>query len=215
MAYCFKQGAGVVPPPPLKHSREASYRDMRGLLPPRDDYPSRKAVFEVQTADVGPVYMSVERTPFRNAERCAVIVDSRKFLELWRRDPYLTHAEVSNGNPDTWVQDYKYPEAEHGFSHGFANPVPLAEVVCQTHVQRDAIWKRRYLFFRECVGVQESRFAYVAFSNGITRTIWLLVHGAEYFPVECDASGAEALARAAGYDGPEYQTVGTLTSRST
>jgi hypothetical protein len=187
---------------------------MRGLLPPQDDSWSRKAVFEVQTADVGPVYMSVERTPFRNAERCVVIVDSCRFLDLWRRDPHLIHADVRGGSPDTWVQGYKYPEAERGFSHGVGNPVPLAEVTCQTHIQRDAIWKRRYLFFRECVGVQESRFDYVAFINGITRTIWLLVHGAECFPVECDASGAEALARAAGYDGPEYQTVETLTSRS-
>jgi hypothetical protein len=187
---------------------------MRGLLPPRDDDWSKKAVFEVLTADVRPVYMSVQRTPFRNAERCVVIVDSRKFLELWRRDPYLTHAEVSGGNPDTWVQNYKYPAAERGFSYGLANPVPLAEVVCQTHVQRDAMWKRRYPFFRVCIGVKESRFDYVAFINGITRTIWLLVHGTKYFPVECDVSGAEALARAAGYDGPEYQTVEALTSRS-
>lgn len=36
---------------------------MHGLLPPQDDYWSGKVVFEVQTADVGPVYMSVQRTP--------------------------------------------------------------------------------------------------------------------------------------------------------
>jgi hypothetical protein len=187
---------------------------MRGLLPPQDDDWSSKAVFEVQTADVGPVYMSVERTAFCNEERCVVIVDSYKFLELWRRGPYQLHAEVRGGNPDTWVQDYKYPRAEKGFSYGLTNPVPLAKIVCQTHIQRDAIWKRRYLFFRVSVGVQESQFDYVAFTDGITRTIWLLVHGAKYFPVECRVSGAEALARAAGYDGPEYQTVETLTSRS-
>lgn len=143
----------------------------------REEYGTKKAIFEVETADRGSVYMSVERTPFMNHDRCVVIVNSEQFLDLWKCEPFSIHKEISHGNPKTWRKDRRFPEAEEGFSLGVQNPVPVAEIICQTY---------------------EDKGEYAAFTNGITRAIWLLTHGAKRFPVECRLEGAAILAKATG-----------------
>ena len=73
--------------------------------------------------------------------------------------------------------------------HGAKNPVPLAKVY----------------------GSGSEAAPAVDFTDGITRTLWLLVNGAPAFPVECRRQKAEALSCAAGVDWAQWLTVQDLT----
>jgi hypothetical protein len=132
-----------------------------------------------------------------------VIVDARRFLKLWRADPYKEHEEIAQGNPQTWRGDYKFKYAVKGFSYGFKNPVPLAWVAYSEIILLSVTYK--FLRF----GRQEHRehVRYVSFINGITRTIWLLSHGARAFPVECRMPDARVLHRKAAVKGTRLFTV--------
>ena len=136
-----------------------------------------KAVFRVQLEQSHYVYMSLDGSR-RDVDRAIVFADSQKLLDLWRKEPFAVHTESSYGTPATWRQEAKFPTADRGFSFGYTNPVPLAKVKCDVH----------------------ESVSYVAFGDGITRTCWLLAHGARCIPIECDySSGAERLASLAGY----------------
>jgi len=166
-------------------------------------YGTRMAIFSVSLADREPVFMSVAETPYENEHRGVVIVDARKFLKLWRADPYQTHQEITQGNPRTWRQDDRFPAAAEGFSYGFTNPVPLAWV-SYAEVKLLSV---SYKFLR--FGRKEHRrhVRYLSFINGITRTIWLLAHGCEAFPVECRLPEARNLHRSASVAGTRVFTV--------
>jgi hypothetical protein len=164
---------------------------------------TRMAIFSVSLADREPVFMSVAETPYENENRGVVIVDAKKFLKLWRADPYKHHQDIARGNPHTWRQDRKFKEAAEGFSKGFTNPVPLAWV----SYAEVKILSVSYKFLR--FGRKEHRrhVRYLSFINGITRTIWLLSHGCEAFPVECRMPEARNLHRAASIAGTRVFTV--------
>ena len=173
------------------------------LITIEERYGAKTAIFSVPLADREPVFMCVVETPYENEHRGVVIVDARKFLRLWRAQPDGLHREIAQGNPDTWRQDRKFTSAAEGFSSGLANPVPLAQVgyaeVKQTSVSHTFLW-----FGRQ---EQTRQARYVSFINGITRTIWLLSHGCEAFPVECRMSSALNLHRAASVAGTQVFTV--------
>jgi len=50
----------------------------------------------------------------------------------------------------------------------------------------------------------------VAFTNGMTRTIWLLTYGATRFPMMCDTDEAELLQLLAGFPDGKPQTIKML-----
>jgi hypothetical protein len=161
------------------------------------------AIFSVSLADREPVFMSVDETPYENENRSVVLVDARKFLKLWRTDPYKTHQDIARGNPRTWRQDRKFKDAAEGFSYGFENPVPLPEV----EYAEVKILSVSYKFLRFGRKEHIRQVRYVSFINGITRTIWLLSHGCRAFPVECRMSSARKLHRAASVAGTRVFTV--------
>lgn len=68
--------------------------------------------------------------------------------------------------------DYKYKDAIRGFSHGKENPVPLADV-----------------------SVYDNR---IRFTNGVTRTFWLIVNECGCFPIKTDKHSYQALVDLAG-----------------
>ena len=161
------------------------------------------AIFSVSLADRKPVFMCVAQTPYENEHRGVVIVDARKFLKLWRADPYKHHQEIATGNPQTWRQDRKFTVAAEGFSEGFANPVPLPEVE-YTEGKQTSVAYKLLRFGRH----EQTRYVrYVSFINGITRTIWLLSHGCKAFLVECPMSCALKFHRAASVAGTRVFTV--------
>lgn len=144
--------------------------------------------------------MRAER-PNYNAERKAVVeIDSIRFLALWRQ-PHSSHRDIALGNPETWPSDYKYHWADDGFAEGPGNPVPLAEVNCGLAEYDLTEVRRRFFLFKEVIVVALRGQPWFSFTNGITRTIWLLANGATEFPVECSLSDAAELQQLAGVIG--------------
>ncbi|MFZ6006871.1 MAG: plasmid fertility inhibition factor family protein [Nitrospirota bacterium] len=172
----------------------------------KDDWDRKLIIFEVPLPNQAPVFMSVEITPYNNEERGVVIVDADKFLELWRNEPHSAHHKISHGNPQTWPNDNKYPYAAKGFSFGYNNPVPLARVSCRIGMRSIITYK--FLFFGRTE--RKEQFHYVAFTDGITRTIWLLTQGCKAFPVECYMPEAKELYRVAAAHRTNFYTVDEL-----
>lgn len=173
----------------------------------------KAAVFRIPTT-AGDAFMRVDRTNYLNEERAVVEVDTKRFFALWRKEPSSLHAALSHGNQQTWRADRKFSEAAKGFSKGEDNPVPLADVTCYVATRREPIVEKKWLFFRTIVGWNESPTPYVAFSNGVTRTIWLAAHEAECFPVECHVREADRLQELAGVPGTQWRTVADLLPES-
>lgn len=172
----------------------------------------RRAVFRVPTVTRGDVFMSVADPSVR---RAVVEVDATRFLELWRQ-PYSSHPEVAHLGPKDWPSDYKFHHAEAGFSRGEWNPVPLASVSCGVYVEQVKIVRSRYFGIRKYVEWQEGPHSnLLGFTNGITRTIWLLTAGVRVFPVECGAEHAALLQRLAGLPGSDPRTVADLLPEPT
>lgn len=157
----------------------ARMQKMVGIWIEQDSWETEYLIFEVPLPSQNPVYMSFRLNEYNRENSGIVIVDSRRFLDLWRRDPFQMHVDLANGNPTTWPNDEKYEHAVTGFSFGNENPVPLALVSCEQH----------------------KSIEYMAITNGITRTIWLLTNACAAFPVECSASNMNKLHKAAGVEG--------------
>lgn len=163
-------------------------------------------VFTVPLPDRPPVFMSMKVTEYNNDKTGIVIVDSEKFLELWRNEPFSIHSTEANGNPQTWPNDYKYEYAVEGFSFGYDNPVPLAYVSHSTATRILVSYKFLWLGKTE----HHEQYHYVSFTNGITRTIWLLTQGCTAFPIACEMPGARELYRVAAAPNTHFYTVGEL-----
>lgn len=127
-------------------------------------------VYQVPLPGRSPVFMSFARMPPPHVH-AVVVVDSFKFLALWKNQPGNGKNGFAFGNPASWRSDRKFDDAESGFSKGLDNPVPLADCSCMI----------------------ERGVPYVSVS-GVTRTIWLLANGCAAFPIQCSASEAGLLA---------------------
>jgi hypothetical protein len=173
------------------------------LITIEERYGTTMAIFSVPLRDRKPVFMRVEETPGENEQRGVVMVDARKFLALWRAHPSGLQREIARGNPDTWRQNRKFNNAVISFSYGLTNPVPLSEVG-YSEFDHTVV---SYTFLRLGRQAHTRHMRYVSFINGITRTIWLLSHGCEAFPVECRMLEAIALHRAAALAGTRLFTV--------
>lgn len=167
-----------------------------------------RIIFTVPLPNQDPVYMSMKITDYDKEHFGVVIVDSEKFLRLWRAEPNSIHRNVANGSPETWPSDYKYGRAVDGFSHGRKNPVPLAYVSYGTRMQTET--SDRFLRFGKCEHKEQIEFA--AFTNGITRTIWLLTQGCLAFPVQCNLRGARQLFQSAAAEGTSFYTLDELAA---
>ena len=110
-----------------------------------------------------------------------VMVDGEAFYHAW-----LLCSPVRNrrGVADCIMRvempnDYKYKYAVAGFAHGIENPVPLAT----------------------CGAFREGKRVGIGFTNGVTRTFWLLSNRAPAFPVEVyGRESAELLNQVAGIE---------------
>lgn len=126
-----------------------------------------------------------------------VIIERNKFLDLWKNEPYPLEKKLIFGDENIWRSDYKFHHAENGFAQGIDNPVPLAYLHCYLTDKRQKI--KGTLVERILNKNWEiCQVPYCAFTNGITRTIWLLANGAEYFPVMTDRNSYELLKSCAG-----------------
>lgn len=155
------------------------------------------AVFGVETT-VGIQYMKLRRD---GADAYAVVdVDAQRFLALWRAHPESYTYDVACGNPATWPTDAKWSNAVEAFRPGQANPVPLAYVWLSPAFERvRAPWWPPH-FGRGTVVRDLGRMG-AGFTDGVTRTIWLLTHGATSFPVLIHTESAHELHKLAGLAG--------------
>lgn len=157
------------------------------LVEKRQIWGSACAIYAVPTSKAGTVFMRVTASNYRNDQRAVVVVDAQKFLAAWQRNPRYREP-LAFADEHGWRNDYKFEHAEKGFSHGIENPVPLA-----------------------LIGVDDDQAGTsVGFTNGITRTIWLLANGAAAFPIECSAKTAHALHATAGLAEYPVSTVAKL-----
>lgn len=141
-----------------------------------------QAIYRVETRKAGPVYMRMARHG-PSPHWSIVIVDAAKFVAAWQescKDRLQARGVMSDVDnlpfldEKGWRADYKFGEAEKGFGHGIANPVPLAEVGP----------------FRSPEATGNYAIGIV---NGMTRSIWLLANGAEAFPVACCTDSAQQM----------------------
>ncbi|MHA6823876.1 plasmid fertility inhibition factor family protein [Ralstonia pseudosolanacearum] len=155
---------------------------------------ARRAVFRVETATQGSVYMSMHASQVY----AVVEVDAVRLLALWRH-PQTRLAELAFGDASSWPQDRKYPAVGPCFAEGASNPVPLAEVSCYPRREPRGAW----VPWRPRVAPAAER-AVFDFGDGTTRTIWLLTNGARVFPVSCEVDQAPLLLELAGAAGGRH-----------
>lgn len=146
-------------------------------------------IYEVDTDLAGTVFMRMDARAFGDDSRWVVVVDAARFLTAWRDTPG-ERSDLARLSADGWRKDYKFDRAEEGFRRGRSNPVPLA---------LPSVWQPA-----------EGGSPRVDFTNGITRTIWLLAAGAKGFPVECRGDSARVMAELAGVPEMPPATVGDL-----
>lgn len=126
----------------------------------------------------GNVFMRIDRSQC-DSEKFVVIVEARAFARLWNFSVEDKEYRPLRAGPATWHLDRKFHKAAEGFEQGESDPVPLARV--------------------SCLDAPGRQIPSVSFVDGITRTLWLLAHGAPAFPVECAAkNGPHNLPRLAG-----------------
>ncbi len=142
-----------------------------------------RAIFSVLLNDDYQVFMKCNRGYDPADSRAIVIIDTLKFLELWKADPGKDLHYLSHGSREAWMQDSKYPDMAQYFEFGLINPVPLASVNLYESNQK---------------------IKFLNFNDGVTRTLWLLAHGATAFPVECYSDFAKELSELAGCNPGEY-----------
>jgi len=155
------------------------------------------AVFGVATT-AGVEYMKLRRD---ESDAYAVVdLDAQRFLALWRAHPESYTYDIACGTPATWPSDHKWPHAVDAFRPGRANPVPLAVVWLSPAFERvRAPWWPPH-WGRGTV-VRDLGCLGAGFTDGVTRTIWLLTHGATSFPVLISVESAIELHRLAGFAG--------------
>ncbi len=145
---------------------------------------NNRALWMVDVPERGPRYLGLGRGA-ADDDRFVVMVDSARFYRAWIASGLAWPHNNRAGSPALkrdMSLDYKFGDAERGFSHGRHNPVPLATSGANP----------------------EGHGARLYFINGVTRTFWLLSHGVTAFPVEVFHRGAaERLHAIAGIgDGP-------------
>ncbi|MDF7788471.1 hypothetical protein P4910_23775 [Pantoea stewartii] len=150
--------------------------------------------FSVGLRDGKIAWMKLSLHPF--SEKWVVIVRKRPFLNAWARSG--DEPQLSTGDETLWRNDYKFLRAEKGFLQGIHNPVPLA--LCDAHYEIEG-------------GLP---VLHTGFTDGLTRTIWLLANGAESFPVSVTSEeSARLLYRGAGDRKTEPLSVALLHSLCT
>ncbi|QPB72731.1 hypothetical protein XFHB_13030 (plasmid) [Xylella fastidiosa] len=131
------------------------------------------AIWRIPVSGQADRYMSAS-AGYSGKETFVVHVDANAFYLAWLRSGSDKHCVLRSQMPS----DYKYAYAVDGFAEGSSNPVPLAEV---------GAWN------------DDRGRTHIGFTNGITRSFWLISNDAPSFPVQVYGyESAELLNRTAG-----------------
>jgi len=141
-----------------------------------------RAVFKIPTSR-GEQYLCV----YNAIDSYSVVeIETELLLNLWRENINAVQRDIAHGSPKSWVNDRKFKEAEAGFLKGEKNPVPLPCTSCGILNKYEDTWERRFVFFRKYLGKHIKRVPFVSIDD-VTRSIWLMAHGAQRFPVLCSS----------------------------
>jgi len=137
----------------------------------------RGVVWQIPVPDQSDVFMCL---PIYAGERYFVVyVSGIDFYRAWLATGIgdSQSCRLKRDMPN----DYKFHHAVSGFSHGYDNPVPIADVAPSMYGGKLRIW----------------------FTDGITRTFWLLANDVPNFPVMCNGwEAAKLLSDSIGYTDP-------------
>lgn len=168
------------------------------------------ADFCIELSSHPPVFMRVIEKNYLNSERAVIEVDASRFLDFWRLNATSGQKQFANCGIAAWKQDRKFQDAEDGFARGEDDPVPTANIeYCET-IREIAVKKKTFLFGSKIDQVEKITNCSLEITNGITRIMWLLVHGATAFPVECNINNAEELCKHIGSSNVSVTTVQKL-----
>ncbi len=88
--------------------------------------------------------------------------------------------------------------------------MPLAKPHVNTYTGKIPIYSRWHGLFTRLEGYEGNSVEYISFTNGVTRTLWLLENGVKVFPIECRIGEARDMQRAVGVADEDYITVEQL-----
>jgi len=163
----------------LRRLEKVIRTNKRPNLPMLEQVSSNKAVWRIAVPNQEPCFMSFAH----EAGSFIVHLDAERFYYAWlKSSPAMKTPEscecVCRAD---MPNDYKFHYAVDGFSYGVSNPVPLA-LAGVLHDSNGQV--------------------HLGFTNGITRTFWLLANHCPAFPVQVrDSDSAELLHQIAGLDG--------------
>jgi hypothetical protein len=159
------------------------------------DKETDSAVWKIHVPNQPPRSMRLGHVPADSGQH-VVLVDADRFYRAWLNRPMpVNDLHGTDGCPlrADMPKDRKYASAVEGFDLEARTAVPLANVHCQR---------------------AENGEPRIMFTNGITRTYWLLANQAESFPVlVSNATEAQALHEAAGV-GPGPQRAADVHAQS-
>ena len=143
---------------------ETALNSTPDVAPPKLDYVNNKvAVWKIELLNNKTAFMRCDFFP-SDDDYYVVQVDAQKFYYLWLLSALFVNTTHRSNNcvlRKDMPNDYKFDRAVEGFSKGSHSPVPLAQVsACYVNGR-----------------------PYIGFSNGVTRTMWLIYNGAKSFPV--------------------------------
>lgn len=157
-------------------------------------------IFEIDLDLSRKVYMKGKSSEYSEI----VLVDPKKFLNEANIDSRCSNilGDSISGHYYRW----KYRFAEAGFFHGIENPVPLGNLSYLSRsptLQKRKKYKEilRKFFSREKKQSNSKPYMICGFGDGATRTHFLLLNEAEYFPILCERSSAAKFRRDFGYRG--------------
>ncbi|HIF9170109.1 TPA: plasmid fertility inhibition factor family protein [Photobacterium damselae] len=122
---------------------------------------SQYIVFTLSLPDGREVYMR-EALNHHEDSGFIVFVDSARFESVWFKcaGEYSPHLHLARGTKQHRMDDDKFGNADDAFLLSKDSPVKLA-----------------------FLSVNSYQIPNISFTDGVTRTVWLLAHGASCFPI--------------------------------
>ncbi|MGD9638396.1 MAG: hypothetical protein AB7U85_04990 [Alphaproteobacteria bacterium] len=157
-------------------------------------------IFEINLDLNRTVYMKGKSTEHYEI----VLVDAKKFLNNANIDSRCSN--ILGDNVSGHYYKWKYRFAEAGFFYGIKNPVPSGNLnyfLKNEPFKTEKKCKEVILdfFLKRKRQVKANQNLVCGFGDGATRTHFLLLNEAEYFPILCDRTSAENFRSDFGYNG--------------
>jgi hypothetical protein len=137
----------------------------------------KRLVFKIPIPDPDISFVLLSHEPSDYDE--VVIVDAKKFYQLCLNGPHADDISIDHNRREDLKKKYDYADQCLRTSYRNKNPVPFADVTHHKCLAPD--------------GKVHTPKNHIRFTDGITRTKWLIDHGCKAFPVKCDKRSKQGL----------------------